>query len=114
MQYLIYLLLLLNTPTKYKVLTWEDFKGTAQRSDLDGKLIAGTCTGWTMTDSIDDGRVYFTLRCDFIPEKSWTLTNDSAILVHEQTHLYISILNSEKFRKILNQHQGTNERTNRK
>lgn len=115
MQYLIYLFLLVNpTSSKYKILTWEDFKGTVDISEQVNGYSARTTTEWTLTKSIGDAGVYFVVSCRFVPEESWTITTDKRALDHEQTHLYISELNCEKFSKLLFKYQGCSEKQSEK
>lgn len=73
------LITVLTPPVSYRQLQWSDFKG---------KPPAGTeahaCTCSNIVIGMD------TAYAIFLPDKSWTRTNDSALLRHEQVHFDIT------------------------
>lgn len=66
-----------NSPVRYRQLTWADFKGKPTNDHL-----ASTCSGIVIESD--------TAYAVFEPDKSWTRTNDVAILRHEQLHFAIT------------------------
>ncbi len=66
-----------NRPISYRQLTWADYKGKPQSS-----AIASTCSGIVIEKD--------TAYAIFEPDRSWTRTNDPAILRHEQLHFAIT------------------------
>lgn len=66
-----------NAPISYRQLTWADYKGKPQSS-----AIASTCSGIVIEKD--------TAYAIFEPYRSWTRTNDPAILRHEQLHFIIT------------------------
>ncbi len=66
-------------PIPYRQLTWEDFKG---KPPANTEAYACTCTNIAIG--------YDTAYAIFIPERSWTKTNDAAVLRHEQLHFAIT------------------------
>jgi hypothetical protein len=68
-----------NAPISYRQLTWEDFKG---KPPVAAQGDACTCTNIAIG--------YDTAYAIFIPERSWTKTNDRELLRHEQFHFTIT------------------------
>jgi hypothetical protein len=68
-----------SAPISYRQLAWDDFKGVAPANT---EASACTCTniaiGWDTAYAI------------FIPERSWSKTNDLELLRHEQFHFTIT------------------------
>ena len=85
MKSLLFLLLIpfANSPISYRQLTWADYKGKPQSS-----AIASTCSGIVIEKD--------TAYAIFEPDRSWTRTNDPAILRHEQLHFAIAKLFANK------------------
>jgi hypothetical protein len=67
----------LNSPVRYRQLTWADYKGTPTNDHL-----ASTCSGIVIEKD--------TAYAIFEPNRSWTRTNDAATLRHEQLHFAIT------------------------
>ena len=76
---LIFLLPFTFTPIGYRQLTWSDFKGTPPANT---EAMACTCTNIAIG--------YDTAYAIFLPERSWTKTNDPEVLRHEQFHFTIT------------------------
>lgn len=76
---LIFLLPFTSTPIGYRQLQWSDFKG---KPPANTEASACTCTNIAIG--------YDTAYAIFIPERSWTKTNDVGLLRHEQGHFAIT------------------------
>lgn len=100
---LIYLSLCINSTDTLK---WSNFKGAPDSSQIAKGFRASTHTQWVLTDSIDDGRVWFTVESSFVEEDSWTITDCPIALTHETTHFYISEIWADKCRKKIDKYQG--------
>lgn len=106
MQYLIYLSLLINySDIEYRPLTWEDFKMAAPKSSF----TAETTTVLELSYSGTEDSIHFKVSCHFLPGESWTNTNDSAKLLHENLHFSISYLYYLRSMRILLPFQGTSQ-----
>lgn len=79
-------------------LTWEDFRGTPPKNR--GNKIAETF-GEIVTDSSywDNDIPKFIVKCYFLKDKSWTTTDASITLEHEQIHFDIYEVYTRKIRK---------------
>lgn len=97
-----------------KQLTFGDFTGMPDPVLVQQGITGQLCDQWTLNDSTNDGRVYFTLSWDIVHEKSWVTNHDPRLLDHEQCHQNISLLWYNKFEKILYQYQGCSERQKKK
>ena len=75
----------LNSPVRYRQLTWADYKGNPTNNHL-----ASTCSGIVIEKDI--------AYAIFEPDRSWTRTNDPAVLRHEQVHFLIT----EYYARIIN------------
>ena len=79
-------------------LTWNDFQGKPRknrgsiRAETNGEIITEK-TYW------ENGVPKFEIRCYFLKDKSWTITNDSLTLQHEQIHFDIYELFTREIRK---------------
>lgn len=70
----------------WHLLTWSDFKGTPK---TDHAAYSAMSIGFEYTD-LGDGHVIFEdAAVEFLPESSYTNTNDPYILNHEQGHVNI-------------------------
>ncbi len=85
-----------NSPISYRQLTWADYKGKPQSS-----AIASTCSGIVIEKD--------TAYAIFEPDRSWTRTNDPAILRHEQIHFWITFLFARQIALRIKRGQATNE-----
>jgi len=108
------LAILLALTIPYRVITWEDFKGVPNPQDVKNGITGQLMDRWTLTDSTDDGKVYFTLNWEIVQERSWVTNDDPRLLAHEQCHADISMLWYRKFEKVLCQYQGCPERQKKK
>lgn len=70
-------------PVPWRVLSWSDFKGQPNKEAL-----ARTQSGIVIENNV--------ATAIFIPDESWTRTNDSATLSHEQLHFDITQLWASK------------------
>lgn len=80
-------------------LSWEDFQGKPPQSDL---LFKKATTSYEIIMNVNyvEGEIpNFIILSYFIKNKSWTITNDSNVLVHEQLHFDISEVYTRKIRK---------------
>lgn len=68
-----------DNPISYRQLTWADYKGTPPANT---EASACTCTNIAIG--------YDTAYAIFLPDRSWTNTNDAAVLRHEQFHFTIT------------------------
>lgn len=71
----------------YRQLNWNDFKGKP-----DSQGVALTCSQIYFETNYSNGKYYFTVYSQFIPEKSFTTTTKERILRHEQGHFDITEL----------------------
>jgi hypothetical protein len=92
-----------------KQLEWSDFKGPINQMAVQKGMTAETTIEWVLQDSAIDGKVYFELKCNFIPEQSWTVTSSPKALIHENAHLSIALISSRLFTKQLLKYQGVSE-----
>lgn len=82
-------------------LKWEDFKGRPDTTS-EFKAITGADLNYILTYNASSFHVQ--VRCDFIKMRSWTLSNDSIGLVHEQGHFDISEIFARRLRKMFSQY----------
>jgi len=68
-----------NAHISYRQLSWEDFKGSPPPNTE-----ASACTCTNIVIGVD------TAYAIFIPDRSWTKTNDPEVLRHEQLHFAIT------------------------
>lgn len=80
-------------------LTWCDFKG--KNDSIDDLSVAVTTFVILIERSYynENGVPVFEIACYFLPEQSWTITNDTLALKHEQLHFDIGELYTRKIRK---------------
>jgi len=92
-----------------KELQWSDYRGPINQLAVQKGMTAETTIEWVLQDSAIDGKVYFELKCNFIPEQSWTVTSSPKALIHENAHLSIALIYSRLFTKQLQKYQGVDE-----
>ena len=92
--------------SKTRNLTWEDFKSKIKSSEKQNGIYTGAVTASgpvfiyrTDKNGID---VPYPLTY-FFKSKSWTISNDSLLLFHEQLHFDIAEVYTRKLRKMYNQ-----------
>lgn len=88
---------LASSPLRYKQLTWADFKGAPEKSNV----LARTCSGIVIEKD--------TAYAIFEPDKSWTRTTDVATLRHEQLHFTITKFWAEDISRWRKEWHGTEE-----
>jgi hypothetical protein len=71
----------------YRQLNWKDFKGKP-----DSRGVALTTSQIYFETNYSNGKYYFLVSSQFIPEKSFTTTTKERILRHEQLHFDITEL----------------------
>jgi hypothetical protein len=106
MNSLLYLLMVIPQPFEYRQLQWSDYKGIPEHHSW----AATTITTLELTEENTDGIYTFGVKCYFVPGESWTTTESSAKLIHEQTHFDISYLYYLKAIRTLLPYQGTSKR----
>jgi len=83
------------TWSESRKLTWEDFKGIPPDDPVEF-TVAVTCS--TMDFEFHNTKNY-KIESKFIKSKSWTVTDDSKMLAHEQLHFDITELYVRKIRR---------------
>lgn len=90
-------------------LTWKDYTGTPDSLALVKGYAAETSTNWSMEVTTENGRCYFKVTCRFVPEKSWSITQNAQALIHENMHYRISQIFAKRLQLRLDKLQGISE-----
>jgi len=104
MKYLLIAALFISHPSPE--LTWNDYN---KRPTSENGIVAYTVTEWKLNDSSVNGRIYFEVVCNFVPEGSWTATSSPEILRHEIAHVSLYKIYSRIFAKEIERYQGCTE-----
>jgi len=83
-------------------LFWSDFKGVRDSIDY-GQEEASVRTRTELLTSVTGDKIVFLVRCYFVPETSWSVTEDSSLLVHEQMHFNLAEYYARVLRKQLSE-----------
>lgn len=81
-------------------LEWKQFRGNVDGTSLEG---AATKTRIEINVIAEKTYIEFNVPCYFEPNQSWTLTNDSAVLIHEQNHFNLAEVAARNLRKELSE-----------
>jgi Bacterial protein of unknown function (DUF922) len=83
-------------------LVWDDFKAPPLKI---GDIAALTTTHLAFSYKMNNGKVNFTIECQFEKNKSWGLVKNDAVLRHEQGHFDIAEMFARKLYKEMSAYQ---------
>ncbi|MBK7883871.1 MAG: DUF922 domain-containing protein [Chitinophagaceae bacterium] len=87
---------------------WEDFQGTP---DTTSKFKAVSILGINYSFTSDEKSFSYNVTCTFNKKRSWTRSNNSTLLQHEQGHFDISELFVRKLRQAFKNYKYNNPAT---
>ncbi len=83
-------------------LAWDDFLCTPQKQ---GDAVASTSTSLGISYQLKNGRLSYTITCNFSKHKSWGILKTEYILKHEQAHFDITELHARKLYEALHNYE---------
>ena len=83
-------------------LAWDDFLCAPQKQ---GDAVASTSTSLGISYQVKNGKLGYSISCNFAKQKSWGLLRTEYILKHEQAHFDITELHARKLYAALSDYQ---------
>lgn len=88
--------------SKLRKLEWKDFQDTPPSGKIKYKAISMIDIAYTFSRTSKSLKIQ--VLCTFNQKKSWSVTKDSIILLHEQTHFDIGEIFARKLRKAFSEY----------